>query len=148
MKGLIADRSPCLGAPLIAVATAAVGGAAPAAEATFPGRRGPIAFQRILDPRDVVVEAALFDVMSGGKPRGVGHERRSRERHDARHRAREGFPSLRRAARALRGARASRWVVPAQAARAARGAPTGCRAGVRRGWFLLCRAGPSPACWR
>ena len=51
MKGLIADWSPCLGAPLIAVAAAAVGGAAPAAEATFPGRRGPIAFQRIVDPR-------------------------------------------------------------------------------------------------
>jgi hypothetical protein len=41
MKGLIADRSPGLGAPLTAVAAAHVGGAAPAAEATFPGRRGP-----------------------------------------------------------------------------------------------------------
>jgi hypothetical protein len=60
MKGLIANRSPCLHAPLIGVAPAAVGGAAPTAEATFPGKRGPIAFQRIVDPRDVVNEAALF----------------------------------------------------------------------------------------
>ena len=60
MKGLIADWSPRLGAPLIAVAAAAVGGAAPAAEATFPGRRGPIAFQRIVDPRDVVIETCAL----------------------------------------------------------------------------------------
>jgi TolB protein len=53
MKRLTADRSPRLGAPFIAVAAlAAVAGAAPAAEATFPGKRGPIAFQRIIDPRD------------------------------------------------------------------------------------------------
>jgi TolB protein len=53
MEGLIADRSPRLAASLIAVAAAAaVVGAAPAAEATFPGDRGPIAFQRIVDPRD------------------------------------------------------------------------------------------------
>jgi hypothetical protein len=53
MKGLVANCSPRLGAPLIAVAAAAaVAGAAPAAEATFPGKRGPIAFQRIVDPRD------------------------------------------------------------------------------------------------
>jgi TolB protein len=52
MKGLVAGRT-CLGARLIAVAAAAaVAGAAPAAEATFPGKRGPIAFQRIVDPRD------------------------------------------------------------------------------------------------
>jgi hypothetical protein len=143
MEGLIADRSPRLGASLIVVA--AVAGAAPAAEATFPGRRGPIAFQRSVDPGDVVIEAALFDVMSGGEPRGDGHERRSRERHDARPCERDGFPSLRRAARAVRGARASRWVVPAPAAR---GAPTGRRTELRRGWFLFCRAGPLPACWR
>jgi TolB protein len=53
MKGLIGDRRPRLGSPLIAVAAAAaVAGATPAAEATFPGKRGPIAFQRIVDPRD------------------------------------------------------------------------------------------------
>jgi TolB protein len=32
-------------------AAAAVAGAAPAAEATFPGERGPIAFQRIVNPK-------------------------------------------------------------------------------------------------
>ena len=51
MKGLVANCSPR--AALIAVAAAAaVAGAAPAAEATFPGKRGPIAFQRIVEPRD------------------------------------------------------------------------------------------------
>jgi TolB protein len=53
MKGLIADRGPCLGTPMIAVAVAAaVAGAAPAAEATFPGERGPIAFERLVNPKD------------------------------------------------------------------------------------------------
>jgi hypothetical protein len=145
MKGLIADRSPGLGAPLIAVAAAHVGDATPGAEATFPGRRGPSPSSALSTPGTSSSKLALFDVMSGGEPRADGHERPSRERHDAGHRARHGFPSLRRAARALRGARASRGVVPAQAAR---GAPTGCRAELRGGWVLLCRAGPSSACWR
>ena len=53
MKGLIADRGPRLRAPMIAVAVAAaVAGAAPAAEATFPGERGPIAFQRLVNLKD------------------------------------------------------------------------------------------------
>jgi TolB protein len=53
MKGLIADRGPRLRAPVIAVAVAAaVAGAAPAAEATFPGERGPIAFERLVNPKD------------------------------------------------------------------------------------------------
>jgi hypothetical protein len=53
VKGLIAHRRPRLGVPMIAVAAvAALAGATPAAEATFPGERGPIAFQRIVDPRD------------------------------------------------------------------------------------------------
>ena len=52
MKGLIANRRPRLSVPMISVAAAAaVAGAAPAAEATFPGERGPIAFQRIVNPK-------------------------------------------------------------------------------------------------
>jgi TolB protein len=51
VKGLIATRRPRLGVPMIVVAaTAGVAGAAPTAEATFPGERGPIAFQRIVNP--------------------------------------------------------------------------------------------------
>jgi TolB protein len=39
--------------PLAAVAlVAAVGGSASSAEATFPGKPGPIAFQRLMDPQD------------------------------------------------------------------------------------------------
>jgi Tol biopolymer transport system component len=53
MKGLMDDRSPRLGAPMIAVVVAAaVAGAAPGAEATFPGKRGPIAFERLINLKD------------------------------------------------------------------------------------------------
>jgi TolB protein len=53
MKRLIADRGARLRAPVIAVAVGAtVAGAAPAAEATFPGERGPIAFQRLVNLND------------------------------------------------------------------------------------------------
>lgn len=39
--------------PLVAVAVAAgVAGSAPSAQATFPGKPGPIAFQRFVDPKD------------------------------------------------------------------------------------------------
>lgn len=57
---------------LAAVAVAAVAGVAvspPAAQATFPGRPGPIAFQRFIDPRDEE-SAQIFTVArAGAKPR-------------------------------------------------------------------------------
>jgi TolB protein len=49
--GRIANRRPRLGVPIAVAAAAAVVGAAPTAEATFPGERGPIAFQRIVNPK-------------------------------------------------------------------------------------------------
>jgi TolB protein len=51
VKGRIANRRPRLGVPIAVAAAAAVAGAAPAADATFPGERGPIAFQRIVNPK-------------------------------------------------------------------------------------------------
>ena len=66
MKGLIRDRNPRSGAPMIAVVVAAaVAGAAPAAEATFPGERGPIAFQRIVNPKDEE-SSQIFSVAGPG----------------------------------------------------------------------------------
>jgi TolB protein len=68
VNGLISNRSPRLGAAIIviaAAAAAALGGAAPAAEATFPGERGPIAFQRIVNPQDEE-SSQIFSVAGPG----------------------------------------------------------------------------------
>jgi TolB protein len=66
VKGLIANRRPRLAVPMIAVAAAA---AAPAAEATFPGERGPIAFQRIVNPRNEESSQIFSVARPGAKPR-------------------------------------------------------------------------------
>ena len=69
MKGLIANRRPRLSLPMIAVAAAAaVAGTAPAAEATFPGERGPIAFQRFIDPQDEESTQIFTVARPGAKP--------------------------------------------------------------------------------
>jgi Tol biopolymer transport system component len=53
MKEPMDDRRPRLGARIVAAAVAAtVVGAAPAAEATFPGERGPVAFERLVNLKD------------------------------------------------------------------------------------------------
>jgi TolB protein len=67
VKGLIANRRPRLAVPMIAVAAAAA--AAPAAEATFPGERGPIAFQRIVNPRNEESSQIFGVARPGAKPR-------------------------------------------------------------------------------
>jgi TolB protein len=67
VKGLIANRRPRLAVPMIAVAAAAA--AAPAAEATFPGERGPIAFQRIVNPRNEESSQIFSVARPGAKPR-------------------------------------------------------------------------------
>jgi Tol biopolymer transport system component len=67
VNGLIADPRPPLRVPVIAVAAAAaVVGAAPAAEATFPGEPGPIAFSRQVDPKKELDQ--IFSVDPGGGP--------------------------------------------------------------------------------
>jgi TolB protein len=63
VKGLIANRRPRFAVPMIAVAAAAA--AAPAAEATFPGERGPIAFQRIVNPKNEE-SSQIFSVARAG----------------------------------------------------------------------------------
>jgi TolB protein len=56
--------------PIVALAVVAgVGGAAPSAEATFPGRPGPIAFGRFLDPRDEESAQIFTIARPGAKPR-------------------------------------------------------------------------------
>jgi hypothetical protein len=53
MKSIVAIRTPHLRVPVIAVAAVApAAGLAPSAQATFPGARGAIAFQRLSNPSD------------------------------------------------------------------------------------------------
>jgi hypothetical protein len=68
LTGLITERSRRR-APLIALAAAAVAGAAPAADATFPGQRGPIAFQRIVDSREEESSQIFSVARPGAKAR-------------------------------------------------------------------------------
>jgi Tol biopolymer transport system component len=70
MKGPMDDRRPRLGARIVAVVVAgAVAGAAPAAEATFPGERGPIAFQRLVNLKDEESMQIFTVARPGAKPR-------------------------------------------------------------------------------
>jgi TolB protein len=52
--------------------TAALGVMAPAADATFPGERGPISFQRLLDPQDDA-SSQIFSATSTHKARRLTH---------------------------------------------------------------------------
>lgn len=63
-----ADRRPRLRVPMLAVAAAAaIAGAAPAAEATFPGEPGQIVFTRLVDQRQGIDQIFRVDP-AGGAP--------------------------------------------------------------------------------
>jgi Tol biopolymer transport system component len=56
--------------PVVAVAViAGVAGSVPSAHATFPGRPGPIAFQRFIDPQDEESTQIFSVARPGAKPR-------------------------------------------------------------------------------
>ena len=61
---------PRLRLPVVAVAVVAgVAGSAPSAEATFPGKPGPIAFQRLVDPQDEESSQIFSVARPGAKAR-------------------------------------------------------------------------------